>query len=112
MGDWIKAPSRSKDAWDMDSKSYTLIRVNEDNDSVEVRVVKVQPEHFDGKFTDKQEVLGDYFGFSPEDIYYKIINDGWITNYQHAAYLGKELQKAFLALKFKKNYIQDKELDL
>ena len=110
MNKWIEAPERSRDSLDMDAKSYTLIRV--DNARIEVRIVKIQPEHLEGKFSSKQEILADYHGKNPENLYYKIIADGWITKLQHAAYLGKELYKASVALRLKINYVQDEELDI
>jgi dihydropteroate synthase-like protein len=44
------------------------------------------------------------------DIYLKIIELGLISELSHAAYLGRELTKAEIALKLGRTYIQDEEL--
>jgi len=51
-------------------------------------------------------------GKTPEELYYKITSRGLISRMEHAAYLGKELEKAFLALKYNLKYVQDAPLDL
>jgi len=40
-------------------------------------------------------------------LYLAIISEGWVTELSHAAYLGKELAKAELALKYGFKYVQD-----
>ena len=46
-----------------------------------------------------------YFGRCAQDIYYKILRETEYVNYMtHAAYLGKELKKAELALGIKEPY--------
>ena len=44
---------------------------------------------------------------SPRALYLKIIEEGWLTELSHAAYLGKELMKAKLTLQSGEAYIQD-----
>lgn len=46
-------------------------------------------------------------GHNSRDIYWTIIENGWITQLSHAAYLGKELTKAELSIKHGIGYIQD-----
>lgn len=46
-------------------------------------------------------------GKDSADIYKKIIKNHWITELSHAAYIGKELAKAELSMKFDFKYIQD-----
>lgn len=111
VDDWIYAPPRKQEDWDMDSKSYVLIRVNDELKRVEVRVMAIQDAHKEGEFVKEQKPLADYHGKTSEDIYYKIIQDGWISKLQHAAYLGNELQKAFIALRNNLKYIQDEPLN-
>ena len=48
-----------------------------------------------------------YIGNNPLTIYKKIIRDGLIGEYSHAAYLGKELTKAYYALEHGSDYVQD-----
>ena len=40
-------------------------------------------------------------------VYGEIINRGLISRIEHATYLGSELEKAEIAVKLNKNYIQD-----
>ncbi len=51
-------------------------------------------------------------GKTPEELYYKITSMGLISRQEHAAYFGKELEKAYLALKYKLHYVQDDPLDI
>ncbi len=47
-------------------------------------------------------------GKTAEDVYAKIIEKGLVSQIDHAGYLGKELEKAEIALRIGKEYIQDK----
>lgn len=47
-------------------------------------------------------------GENISDIYSTVIEKGWISDLSHAAYLGKELAKAELSLKYGFRYIQDR----
>jgi dihydropteroate synthase-like protein len=49
-------------------------------------------------------------GKTAEEVCNEIIGRGLISEMDHAAYLGRELQKAEIALKTGKGYLQDKEL--
>jgi dihydropteroate synthase len=49
-------------------------------------------------------------GKKPLDIYQTILREKIIDRPDHAAYLGRELQKAYTALQLKKEYVQDDEL--
>ena len=51
-------------------------------------------------------------GKTPEELYYKITSQGLVSRLEHAAYLGKELEKAYLALKYTLQYVQDDPLDI
>jgi tetrahydromethanopterin S-methyltransferase subunit A len=44
---------------------------------------------------------------SPRALYIKIIEEGWVTEMSHAAYLGKELVKAELAMRYEIPFLQD-----
>ncbi len=46
-------------------------------------------------------------GASSRALYLRIIGEGWVTELSHAAYLGKELAKAELALRYGFQYVQD-----
>jgi dihydropteroate synthase-like protein len=49
-------------------------------------------------------------GKDSRTIYQTIIREKLISNYDHAAYLGKELEKAAIALHLGRSYVQDKPL--
>jgi len=51
-----------------------------------------------------------FTGIRAKELYKEIIARGLVRNPEHAAYLGKELGKAEIALKLGKNYIQDGDL--
>jgi dihydropteroate synthase len=51
-------------------------------------------------------------GKTPEAVYHRIIRMDLVSRLDHAAYLGKELEKAYVALKQGALYVQDDELDL
>ncbi len=85
--------------WNMDSKGYFLIRINKEKQVIEV-----------GHCLKNAEIIRVIKGENPEEIMYKIIDEGHISLLDHAAYLGKELQKAYFALKYNLEYIQDSEL--
>lgn len=48
-------------------------------------------------------------GKRAEDVSKKIIKSGLVSNLEHAAYLGRELQKAEIYLRLKKTYVQDED---
>jgi len=49
-------------------------------------------------------------GTQAKDLYIEITKRGLVENVEHAAYLGRELSKAEIALGLGKNYVQDKYL--
>ena len=83
-----------KQKWMQDPKGYFLIRVK--NNIIEV-----------GYCTNDHKLIKIIRGKTPEEIVYKIIDLGLVSVLDHAAYLGKELQKAAYSLKFNFKYIQD-----
>lgn len=48
-------------------------------------------------------------GKDARSIYLTVIQNGWISELTHAAYLGKELEKAELSMKLGFRYVQDEE---
>lgn len=50
-------------------------------------------------------------GDTPVQVYHKISQLGLLSLFEHAAYLGKELQKAYTALQQHLLYVQDDDLD-
>lgn len=59
---------------------------------------------------DKMEPVVTITSDSAKKIYEEIINRNLVSRMEHAAYLGAELQKAEIALKTGKGYVQDFEL--
>ncbi|MFH1589022.1 MAG: DUF4346 domain-containing protein [archaeon] len=106
---WTEVKDRTGEEWEMDPHSYVLIRYKDG--FLEVSIMEVQEEHRKGGFVKEQKTKANYKGKHPKDLYYKILKDGHITNLQHAAYLGSELEKAYIAMKKGLKYVQDSELD-
>ncbi len=85
----------------LDPKGYFLIRVNNETKKIEVG------------FCERGNVIEiKISGNTPLEIYQTAIKHGLITRLDHAAYLGCELQKAYIALKKNIGYVQDDELDI
>lgn len=84
----------------LDEKGYFLIRIVPETKIIEVG--------FCGK---RNTVEVKVFGTKPIEIYQTIIREKIIERPDHAAYLGRELQKAYIALQLNIPYIQDDELD-
>jgi len=85
--------------WQLDPKGYFLIRIDRNSQTIEV-----------GHCLENNNVLRVIKGKTPEEIMYKVIDQNLISLLDHAAYLGKELQKAYIALKYNLEYIQDSEI--
>ncbi len=80
--------------WKLDPSGYFLIRINEGLLEVahckEVGVIDIVIK-----------------GSRPQEVYFTVIEKNLISRFDHAAYLGKELQKAFTCLKNGSDYVQD-----
>lgn len=92
----IKASHDPYKEWHPDPKGYFLIRVNRSKKRIEV-----------GFVTPKHTITKIIHGKSAVGIYNTIIRKKLLTRLEHAAYLGKELYKAELALKYGKRYVQE-----
>ena len=73
---------------------------------IDVQARDILVEHY----SQELELLRVLNGKNALEIYSTIIRNGWVTVMQHAAYLGRELGKAELALKHGWRYEQNKEL--
>lgn len=105
----VKKKSKSKEAevvdckgfnlpWTGDDNGYFLIRYNIEEDCLEAGFCK----------NDSLSVVSIILkGTLPHEIYNKICQLGLVTRYEHAAYLGKELSRCYVAHKLNKPYIQD-----
>ena len=97
----IKAKYDDLQEFVMDKKGYFLIRINKETKRVEV-----------GHCSNLNKVDIMVYGNNSLEIYMTIIKKGLVENMGHAAYLGREIEKACLALKNNLEYVQDDELDL
>ncbi len=68
---------------------------------VERKVINVEHYSYDNM------LLRVIEGTSARALYLKIIQEGWVTELSHAAYLGKEFTKAELSLQLGFKYVQD-----
>ena len=96
----IKASYDDLKEFVMDPKGYFLIDVNRENNEIMI-----------GFCGELNIVSMKITGKKPLEIYQTVIKEKLISRLDHAAYLGRETQKAFIALQEGIVYIQDDELD-
>src|SRR3989344_378307 len=85
----------------LDPAGYFLIRINKEKQEIEV-----------GFCNERNKIVLKVTGKKPIDIYHTIINNEKIPiRKDHCAYLGRELQKAYIAMKNNLEYVQDDELN-
>jgi len=94
--------------WVMDPKGYFLIAIDREKKLLRVGYCKFT------KLGNEptNEMVSIVSGRTSIEIVNTLIRNKYISSLQHAADMGIELCKAELALKYKLNYIQDKDLDL
>lgn len=97
----IEAKYDDRKEFVLDPKGYFLIRIVPEKKLIEVG--------FCGK---RNTVEVKVYGTKPIEIYQTIIREKIIERPDHAAYLGRELQKAYTALQLGILYVQDDELIL
>ena len=90
-----------KSDWKMDPKGYFLIDLDR-----KAGLIIVAHHFADGK----KDAL--FQSADPIALYYTILNHDNVTFMTHAAYLGQEIEKAFIALKNNLKYVQDDMLTL
>ena len=93
--------------WVMDPKGYFLIKIDIENNIIRVGYcifsqLSNDPVH---------NMVSEIRGKTAIEIVNTLIKKKYISSLQHAADMGIELHKAELALKYKLNYIQDKDLE-
>lgn len=59
-------------------------------------------------YSNRNQLLRVIKGQDARSIYWTVIENGWLSEMSHAAYLGKELTRAELSMKFGFKYVQDK----
>lgn len=58
-------------------------------------------------YSNDNKLLHAVEGEDARSIYFTVIENGWISELSHAAYLGKELEKAELSMRLGFKYVQD-----
>lgn len=84
--------------WVADPVGYFLIRINEEAQELEVGICE---------YDDLNVVRIIVKGQLPQQIYQRIVEEGLVSRLDHAAYLGKELARAWLCMKLSVKYVQD-----
>lgn len=84
----------------IDPDGYFLIKIDKKNKKIIVGFCKQD-----------NKILVKITGKKPADIYHAVLKKGLIKKPDHAAYLGRECQKAYIALQQDIGYVQDEELD-
>ena len=94
--------------WVMDPKGYFLIAIDKEKKLLRVGYCTFR------KLGNKpiNDMVSIISGKTAIEIVNTLIRNEYISSYQHAADMGIELCKAELALRYKLNYIQDKDLEL
>jgi len=85
---------------ELDNDGYFLIKVDNENKKIVVGFCK-----------ESNKIIVKVIGSKPADIYHEVLKRGLIKRADHAAYLGKECQKAYIALQRNLDYVQDEELN-
>ena len=87
--------------WNPDIKGYFTVKPIFSQEKVFVRY-----------YNSKNALRYTFAGMNTLQIIQAIIERKLISRLDHAAYLGKEIEKAIIALKNNLDYVQDKELKL
>ena len=83
--------------YQQDSGCYLLIDIDRNKQEIMVGVCNYQ-----------NELVEEFRGKIAQQVYYYILNKRkYITKLEHAAYLGKELKKAEIAIKTGQEYLQE-----
>src|SRR5665811_1829265 len=100
-GTYIDA--KGNDKWHLDPAGCFKIEITDD----EIRTGKLYPGKIMARNNNNNINNNAIVGSTAKEILDTIIERGLISRLDHAAYLGRELMKAELALKFKRSYSQD-----
>ena len=92
--------------WKMDPKGYFLIGIDREKNEIKVGYCKFTKR----RNSPDNDMVAEITGKTAIEIVNTLIKNKYISSYQHAADMGIELCKAELALKYKLDYIQDKDL--
>lgn len=93
----VKAEEKDPNKVKLDKAGYFVIVPKADS-----KVILV--EHY----SNSNQLLRIIKGGEARNIYWTIIENGWVSEMSHAAYLGKELTKAEMSMEVGFKYVQDK----
>ena len=104
----IKAKYHKIKDWVMDPKGYFLIAIDREKKMLQVGYCIFK------KIGNKpiNDMVSVISGITAIEIVNTLIKYKYISSLQHAADMGIELCKAELALKYKLDYVQDKDLEI
>jgi tetrahydromethanopterin S-methyltransferase subunit A len=92
----VKAKKQSKYTIKLDKEGYYVIILSKKKGYILV-------EHY----SNGHKLLRKIEGNNARDIYFTIINNKWVSELSHAAYLGKELTRAEMSIKKRSKFVQD-----
>jgi len=95
----IRASYDDAKEFTLDSSGYFLIRTKPETKEIEVALC-----------AERNVISKIVVGKTPLEIYQTCIREKMLSRHDHAAYLGRELQKANIALQAGVPYVQDDEL--
>ena len=104
----IKAKYHKINDWVMDPKGYFLIKIDRKNFLLRVGYCKFKKT----KKSTINKMIAIISGKTAIEIVNTLIKNKYISSLQHAADMGIELSKAEIALKYKIDYTQDKDLKI
>jgi tetrahydromethanopterin S-methyltransferase subunit A len=84
--------------WKADPVGYFLIQVNRESQEIEVGLCE---------YDDVNNIKVLIKGTKPDQICQRIIDEGLVSRMDHAAYLGKEVARAWICMKLGVKYVQD-----
>ena len=97
----IKSSYHEEKEWQPDPKGYYLIRIKPEQKLIEVGLANY-----------KHEITTKITGRYAVEIYHTLARKKLLSRFEHAAYIGKELYKAELALRYGLRYHQELPLYL
>jgi len=104
----IKAKYHKINDWVMDPKGYFLIKIDRNNSLLRVGYCTFKKI----KNITTNKMIAMISGKTAIEIVNTLIKNKYISSLQHAADMGIELSKAEIALKYKIDYSQDKDLNI
>ncbi|MAF13970.1 MAG: hypothetical protein CMI53_03690 [Parcubacteria group bacterium] len=88
--------AKTNHQWNRDPVGYFLIKIDDKDKLIRI-----------GFCTNDNILNHEIVGKNAEDIYYEVLSRNLVSLMEHAAYIGKELTRAEVALKNGTEYVQD-----